>query len=257
MIGAMFDFEISGALSVRLSGTRAEGAMFERDPKGYYACLGLPFGATARVVRAAFHRCAKQCHPDVDSRPHAKARFQAINEAYRSLSDPGQRATYDNSLTVARPEQFETTNFPFAQWRTELDECAHRKMRLALLLSLGALGCFALLLHLTDTPPPLSFPLDRKSTTLNAHTSPPELAPSSVQVDPVAAAPPPASSSTSVLPRLAPSKAGPLSGAWLVRTPPNSKLPINLLAREEAAEIQRQLINSGYLLGPADGVWNP
>jgi hypothetical protein len=49
----------------------------------------------------------------------------------------------------------------------------------------------------------------------------------------------------------------PISGAWLFRDLHNQKPPINLLTREEAHEIQRHLIERGYLLGPADGFWGP
>ena len=63
--------------------------MSETDPRGYYTCLGLRPWATAADIRAAYHRCAKQWHPDVDPRPEAKARFQAITEAYRILNKSG------------------------------------------------------------------------------------------------------------------------------------------------------------------------
>ena len=39
--------------------------------------------------------------------------------------------------------------------------------------------------------------------------------------------------------------------------PPNPNPALNLLAGEEAARLQEQLIERGYLLGPADGVWGP
>ena len=78
--------------------------MSEADPKGYYACLGVKPWATAADIRAAYHRCAKQWHPDVDPRPEAKARFQAMTEAYRILINPLERAIYDRSARVARPQ---------------------------------------------------------------------------------------------------------------------------------------------------------
>src|SRR5690242_18565209 len=69
--------------------------MSKVDPKGYYASLGLGPSASTDLIRAAFHRCAKQCHPDLDPSFRAKARFQVINEAYQVLSCPSQRAAYD------------------------------------------------------------------------------------------------------------------------------------------------------------------
>ena len=70
--------------------------MSKADPKDYYAYLGVKPSATADQIRAAYHRCAKRCHPDVDPSPWAKARFQALNEAYRTLSNPSKRAAYDS-----------------------------------------------------------------------------------------------------------------------------------------------------------------
>ena len=58
------------------------------DPKGYYACLGVEPWANADQIRAAYHRGARLYHPDHNPSPQAKARFQAINEAYRTLSNP-------------------------------------------------------------------------------------------------------------------------------------------------------------------------
>src|SRR5215203_1755565 len=82
------------------------GAMSEADPKGYYACLGVKPWAAAADIRAAYHHCAKQCHPDVDPRPEAKARFQTINEAYRILINPLERAIYHRSAGAARPQSY-------------------------------------------------------------------------------------------------------------------------------------------------------
>ena len=60
-------------------------------------------------------------------------------------------------------------------------------------------------------------------------------------------------SAAPVPPPPAKNAASPVSGAWLLRDLPNQKPPINLLTREEAQQAQRQLIERGYLLGPADG----
>ena len=78
------------------------GQVSEADPKGYYACLGVSPWAMAAEIRAAYHRCAKQWHPDVDPRAEAKARFQAVTEAHRILRNPVERAIYDRSARVAR-----------------------------------------------------------------------------------------------------------------------------------------------------------
>jgi curved DNA-binding protein CbpA len=63
----------------------------------YYALLGLPPGASAAEIQQAFHRLAKQIHPDRNPERSAWAteRFQALNEAYHVLGDPELRREYD------------------------------------------------------------------------------------------------------------------------------------------------------------------
>lgn len=68
------------------------------DPANdYYALLGLTPRATPAQIQQAFHRLAKEVHPDRN--PHdqaqATARFQALNEAYHVLDDPDLRQEYD------------------------------------------------------------------------------------------------------------------------------------------------------------------
>jgi len=72
-----------------------------KDPKGYYACLGLEPAATADEIKAAYRQIAKELHPDRNPDADAKARFQAINEAYEILGNAAHRATYD-TLRYAR-----------------------------------------------------------------------------------------------------------------------------------------------------------
>src|SRR3954470_18983477 len=120
--------------------------MSETDPKGYYACLGLKPWATASDIRAAYHRCAKQSHPDVDPRPEAKARFQAITEAYRILINPAERAIYDAGAD--RSQSYAASLQPVF---VPLPELSIRSLslgnsRVATLLLFGVLGLAAVLL---------------------------------------------------------------------------------------------------------------
>ncbi len=61
----------------------------------YYEVLGVGSDATAAEVKDAFRRLALELHPDVNDDPADHARFRLANEAYRVLSDPTQRKTYD------------------------------------------------------------------------------------------------------------------------------------------------------------------
>lgn len=62
----------------------------------YYKILGVSKDIPQKDVRAAYRKRAKQFHPDLHPNdPKAKAKFQALNEAYDVLSDPDKRAKYD------------------------------------------------------------------------------------------------------------------------------------------------------------------
>ena len=73
----------------------------------YYEILGVDPQANADDVRAAFRRLARERHPDryrPADRAAAEREFQAITEAYNVLSDPEQRARYDQGLSsTSRP----------------------------------------------------------------------------------------------------------------------------------------------------------
>lgn len=61
-----------------------------------YSVLGVARGAGQDDIRRAFHKLAKELHPDV--RPGDKAsaeRFKKVSAAYDLLSDPDKRAKYD------------------------------------------------------------------------------------------------------------------------------------------------------------------
>jgi len=64
-----------------------------------YAVLGVARSATAGELRYAYRRLALQHHPD-RAGPGSAARFAEIADAYRLLSDPLARATYDETLAT-------------------------------------------------------------------------------------------------------------------------------------------------------------
>ena len=70
----------------------------------YYKILDIPPSATSQQIRDAYKRAALKSHPDrvaSDSpeRPARTRKFQQINDAYYTLSEPSRRRDYDAART--------------------------------------------------------------------------------------------------------------------------------------------------------------
>ena len=62
----------------------------------YYVVLGVDRNASAKEIKRAFRRLARQHHPDVNpGSEEAENRFKEINEAHEVLSNPETRRAYD------------------------------------------------------------------------------------------------------------------------------------------------------------------
>ena len=62
----------------------------------YYKILGVDRNIPQADVKKAYKKRAQQFHPDLHpDDPKAKAKFQALNEAYEVIGDPEKRAKYD------------------------------------------------------------------------------------------------------------------------------------------------------------------
>jgi len=59
----------------------------------FYQTLGISKNASPDEIKKAYRKMASQHHPDKGG---DTAKFQEIEEAYRTLSDPGKRQQYDN-----------------------------------------------------------------------------------------------------------------------------------------------------------------
>ena len=87
--------------SLRISGFRhpaASAVDTRRWPPtlpDYYQVLGVARRADADAVRAGYRLRAKRLHPDTSRRSDAAALMVLVNEAFRVLSDPPERAEYD------------------------------------------------------------------------------------------------------------------------------------------------------------------
>src|SRR5690242_15363531 len=73
-----------------------------------YQVLGVGFGASRQDISRAYRRAVHGTHPDAQPQdPLARARFEALTEAYDLLMDPARRAEYDRRdahTDTPRPE---------------------------------------------------------------------------------------------------------------------------------------------------------
>ncbi len=66
------------------------------DYKDYYKIMGVDKHATAKDIKAAYRKLARQYHPDVNpGNKSAEAKFKEVNEAYEVLGDEAKRKKYD------------------------------------------------------------------------------------------------------------------------------------------------------------------
>jgi len=67
-----------------------------------YRILGVSPDASPDEIRSAYHRLARQHHPDLNPEPGAEARMRALNWAYEVLTDPRQHEA-DKASSWAPP----------------------------------------------------------------------------------------------------------------------------------------------------------
>ncbi len=74
------------------------------SPKNHYELLGIKPTASAQEIRRAYRELSKLYHPDTTELANAIAtqKFQALNEAYGTLSNPEQRLNYDQKIGYSR-----------------------------------------------------------------------------------------------------------------------------------------------------------
>jgi hypothetical protein len=70
----------------------------------YYEQLGVVPSASSQDIRRAYREMSKQYHPDTTRLPKALAteKFQQLNEAYATLSNPNRRLQYDLKIGYSR-----------------------------------------------------------------------------------------------------------------------------------------------------------
>jgi molecular chaperone DnaJ len=88
----------------------ASNDWFEKD---FYATLGVQKNVSDAELKKVYRKLARQYHPD--SNPGdtaAEARFKSISEAYTVLSDPQQRAEYDQLRAMGSGARFTAGGTP-------------------------------------------------------------------------------------------------------------------------------------------------
>jgi hypothetical protein len=70
----------------------------------YYDILELHPSASEIAIRRSYRKLSKQFHPDTTELPAnlAKTKFQRLNEAYATLSNPDRRSLYDLKIGYSR-----------------------------------------------------------------------------------------------------------------------------------------------------------
>jgi curved DNA-binding protein CbpA len=86
-----------------------------------YNILGVAPTATHEEIKKAYRSLAMRHHPDRSTHSNSEIRFNAIKTAYELLSDPKQRAEYNQSLNnrIIIDSESEVR----ALWLSLLDRC--------------------------------------------------------------------------------------------------------------------------------------
>ena len=73
--------------------------------ENYYTLFEVPPAADIALIRSAFRKKAKSCHPDLfqqvpaEERQNRQKEFVRLTQAYEILADPGKRQLFDRQLT--------------------------------------------------------------------------------------------------------------------------------------------------------------
>lgn len=156
--------------------TRQSDRASNRFARTYYGVLGLHPAATPIAIRRAYRDLSKRYHPDTTELPVevATARFQALNAAYATLSNPQARALYDRQIGYSRlnviqspaPTSTATARGAYKTYQGPSDRPLSSGEIVALLaLGLTLFGCLLLAIAIALTRGDAAFTVPEWNTT--------------------------------------------------------------------------------------------
>ena len=97
---------------------------------GHYGLLGLHPSASAIEIRRSYRELSKLYHPDTTDLPPsvATAKFQQLNNAYATLSNPERRLAYDLKIGYSRVNVIQSPpgfNTPVSRSREKISNSAY------------------------------------------------------------------------------------------------------------------------------------
>lgn len=72
----------------------------------YYKLLGVKANASQAEIKSAYRKLARKSHPDLNPNSQAAREFATLSKAYHTLSDPQERAYYDQQWQAEKNRSY-------------------------------------------------------------------------------------------------------------------------------------------------------